>query len=328
MMLLFKRTIIVLIVTLTNLNLLLAQNNNDEIHNGVELFKSGEMEHAKTFFQEYTKSNSEDPEGYYYLGRIFFRQRDYNKAEKSLKKAIKLQPNSSLYHTWMGNTYGNKINDVNFLKKMSMAKKIKNHFTTALELDENNLEAREGLVHFYKEAPGIAGGSVEKAMEHAKILKSQDKYQGYSLMAQIYEKQKNYDLTEQEFVSAVEEFPDSLGANYRLGYFYQRMAKWDKAFEIFEQVIADSAENWGAWYQLGRTGALSGLNLDRSELALRKYLTWEPDENNPSHAATHWRLGMIYEHKGRKNLARQEYQTALKLDRTFKQALESLKKLK
>ena len=146
--------------------------------------------------------------------------------------------------------------------------------------------------------------------------------------AQIYEKQQKYDLAEQEFVSSVKEFPDSLRGHYRLGYFYQRMEKWDNAFELFEQIIIDSTENWGAWYQLGRTGALSGQNLDRSELAFKKYLSWQPDEKNPSHTAAHWRLGLIYEHKGEKNLARREYQASLELDPKFEQAKKALKKLK
>ena len=184
------------------------------------------------------------------------------------------------------------------------------------------------MIQYYNEAPGIVGGSTEKAMEHATILKSQDKYRGYEFMAQIFEKQKKYDLAEQEFVSAVKEFPDSLRGHYRLGYFYQRMEKWDNAFELFEQIITDSTENWGAWYQLGRTGALSGQNLERSELAFKKYLSWQPDENNPSHAAARWRLGLIYEHKGEKNLARREYQASLQLDPKFEQAKKALKKLK
>ena len=95
-----------------------------------------------------------------------------------------MEPNSSNYHTWLGDTYGNKINNVIFFKKMGMAKKIKikKHFTTAIKLDANNIDAREGLTQYYNEAPGIVGGSTEKAMGHAAILISQDKYRGYRLM--------------------------------------------------------------------------------------------------------------------------------------------------
>ena len=51
----------VLLNMIVSVNILSVQINNDEIQSGVELFKSGEMEHAKTFSQDYVKSNSADP---------------------------------------------------------------------------------------------------------------------------------------------------------------------------------------------------------------------------------------------------------------------------
>ncbi len=248
-----------------SVNILSAQINNNEIQNGVELFKAREMEQAKTFFQDYVDSNSEDPEGYFYLGRIFFRQVDYKQAEKNFKKAIELEPNSSKYHNWLGNTYGRKINTVIFFKKMGMAKKIKKHFTAAIELDANNMDAREGLIQYYTEAPGIAGGSKEKAMEHAAILKNQDKYRGTNFLAQIYEKQKKYDLAEQEFVSAVKEFPDSLRGHYRLGYFYQRMESGTMRLKFLSRLLL-TAQRTGApstnWDEPGRYPAKTWIVLN------------------------------------------------------------------
>ncbi|MCH7681331.1 tetratricopeptide repeat protein [candidate division KSB1 bacterium] len=115
---------------------------------------------------------------------------------------------------------------------------------------------------------------------------------------------------------------------FSLGYFYQRREKFDNAFEVFEQMVADSSENWSALYQIGRTGALSGQNLDRAEACYKLYLQNERGPNNPSLASTHWRLGMVYEHKRQKDLARKEYGTALKLDPELEQAKKALKKLK
>ncbi len=84
----------------------------------------------------------------------------------------------------------------------------------------------------------------------------------------------------------------------------------------------------GALYQIGRTGALSGQNLDRAEAYYKLYLQNERGSNNPSLASTHWRLGMVYEHKGEKELAREEYLSALKFDPELEQAKKALKKLK
>jgi len=50
-------------------------------------------------------------------------------------------------------------------------------------------------------------------------------------------------------------------------------------------------------------------------------------EGFPSHAAAHWRLGIIFEHKQDIDSAKNEYETALKLDPDYKLAKEALEKL-
>jgi len=241
---------------------------------------------------------------------------------------VKLEPNSSLYHTWLGHTYGNRINNVIFFKKMGMARNIKKQYEKALELDPNNTDAIDGIITFHTEAPGIVGGSKDKAKEFAERLKVLDKYYGYRALGRIYEKQKKYDLAEKEYKSAIIELPDKIDPRFSLGYFYQRREKFDNAFEVFEQMVADSSENWSALYQIGRTGALSGQNLDRAEACYKLYLQNERGPNNPSLASAHWRLGMVYEHKRQNDLAGKEYRTALKLDPELEQAKKALKKLK
>lgn len=108
----------------------------------------------------------------------------------------------------------------------------------------------------------------------------------------------------------------------------QQQEKFQEAFELFEQMVADSSENWAAIYQVGRTAALSGQNLERAEQCFKLYLQSDRGRNNPSLAAAHWRLGMVYERDGQKDLARQHYETALQLDPKLEQAKKALKKLK
>ena len=67
---------------------------------------------------------------------------------------------------------------------------------------------------------------------------------------------------------------------------------------------------------------------DRAEAALQSYLQHTPGPAEPSLAAAHWRLGMIHEKRGHTAQAREEYETALKLDPRLRGAKESLAKLK
>ena len=80
-------------------------------------------------------------------------------------------------------------------------------------------------------------------------------------------------------------------------------------------------------YATGRVAAESGEQLDRGEAALREYLQYTPKPNEPSLAATHWRLGQIAEKRNDTGTARTEYQTATTLDPNLKQAKDALVKL-
>jgi hypothetical protein len=53
------------------------------------------------------------------------------------------------------------------LKKASATNCIKKKFEQAVELNPENFDARMGLLQFYLMAPGIMGGSKDKAREQA-----------------------------------------------------------------------------------------------------------------------------------------------------------------
>jgi Flp pilus assembly protein TadD len=73
---------------------------------------------------------------------------------------------------------------------------------------------------------------------------------------------------------------------------------------------------------------LSKQDLDRSEAAFRQYLERETKEDEPTPANAHWRLGMIYEMRRDKGMARAEYEAALALEPDHKQAKKALRKIK
>ena len=79
----------------------------------------------------------------------------------------------------------------------------------------------------------------------------------------------------------------------------------------------------------GGTAAESGRNLERGEREVKLYLANAPKDapaGNVSNA--HWRLGQIYEQTARKELARSEYNEALRLNARNSNAKKSLDSLK
>ena len=164
-------------------------------------------------------------------------------------------------------------------------------------------------------------------MEQAEEIKKLDRLSGHMAFIQIYGHENKYDLQEKELQAAIEMNPEHMGFKNQLGYNYVNQEKFKDAFAQFEKMIVENDSNMNGYYQVGRTAAISGQNLDRGLECLGIYLNHDQMEGFPSHAAAHWRLGIIFEHKQDIDSAKNEYETALKLDPDYKLAKEALEKL-
>jgi len=305
-------------------NVLAGQNSDSS---GVRLFEAGKFKEAKTVFEPAFKTNARDAAAAFYLGRIAMEERDHDRASEYFETATKLEPNNSTYVLWLGRAYGREAQNANVLRQPGLAKKAKGAWEHAIELDANNLDARSDLIQYYVQAPGLLGGSVTKALEQAEEIRKRNALRGYLELGALYERDKKFAEAEKAYLGAAKEKSDRHVGEYRLGVFYQNTGAYDKAFDLFESMIAENPNEVGALFQIGKTGALSGQRLERAAEALEAYLQTTPGRNDPSLAAAHWRLGMVHEKRQDRQRAKVEYETALRLDPTFKPATESLKKL-
>ena len=81
--------------------------------------------------------------------------------------------------------------------------------------------------------------------------------------------------------------------------------------------------------QIGRAAAISGEQLDRGERELETWLASPPrDALVLTISNVHWRLGMIHEKQGRKDIARGDYNAALSINPSNENAKKSLAALK
>ncbi len=299
-----------------------------ELEKAIQLFRENRLQEAKKSFQSCLKENQENSGAAFYLGRIYLVEDSLNKSVEYLKGAVVLDGNNSENHHWLGIAYGQMAQKAGLLKKAGLAKKMKKEIERALELDPDNVDAHFSLMQYYLNAPGFMGGSMEKAREQAEEIKKRASQEGHRAFALIYEKEKKYDLAEREYLAMIDADPGNLALQYEIGYWYQRTEQYNKAFQIFETILKTNPDQMNAYYQIGRTAAFSGSNLSRGEQCLKKYLQTPPEENNPSFAWAHYRLGMIYEKGGKRDLAKREYQIALSYDVNLEEAKKALKKLK
>ena len=88
---------------------------------------------------------------------------------------MKLDPQNSSYHLWLGRAMGRKAEEANPFTAFRLARKVKTEFERAVALDGNNLSARSDLSEYYLEAPGFLGGDKNKAKQQADYVAGHDR---------------------------------------------------------------------------------------------------------------------------------------------------------
>lgn len=259
--------------------------------------------------------------------RQLMRERKYEAAVDSAEDLVDAADGSALAHLWLGNAYGQRIGQVGLFHKMMLAGKLRSQFEKALQLDPDLLEARSNLVGFHIQAPAAVGGSIDKAKEQVAEIAKRDPARGHYVQAQVLAAEKKLDDAFNAYEAAYKLRPDVADYRMAVGIAYQQAERWEQAFEVFERWTTEDASAAGAWYQLGRTSALSGQKPDQGVAALRRYLQFPADGTLPEAKHAWYRMGQVLVSAGRKAEARQAFQASLKLDPDLADAKAALTRL-
>ena len=295
------------------------------VEQGVQLFNARKYAEAQTAL---LSQGQTDATAAFYLGRIEMEYNDSDKAADWFERAVTLNPKSAGYYDWLARAYGTQAEHASKLRLPFLARKLKNALDTGLGLDPDNLDIRDDLIVYYTRAPGILGGSKEKAVEMVAEIKKRNAYRGSLAHANLCAATKDTACAERELQGMATTYPDSVNVYASLAAFYTNQKQFDKAFAVLDERLRAKPNEPITLYQVGRTASLSGENLDHGEQALKAYLAGPIPERGPESAHVHYRLGTIYEKKGAKDLAREEYRVALQLNPRHQEARKALANLK
>ena len=293
------------------------------IEKGKSLYESKKYEEAEKIFKTVPEKNSDYAAARFYLGRTAFDKKEYDDAADYFEEATEANSKVADYFSWLGDTYGTIAQNSNMIKQGMLAPKMKKAWESAIALDPKNMSARTSLIQYYLQAPGFMGGSIDKAKEVAKQITGFNPAEGHRQMGNVYMNEKKTVEAEKEFLEMVKADPNYVSA---LANFYTGQKQYEKAFGLFEEAVKKNPDDYGSIYQIGKTSALSGQKLDRGEECLKKYLTYQPKQNEAPLAGAHMRLAQIKEKKGSKMEAKKSFEAALKLDPSLKEAKEGLER--
>src|SRR5579885_3202611 len=125
---------------------------------------------ARVHVQALLKKKPTDDAALECMGYIFMAENKSSDAQPWFEKAVKANDKVSSHHLWLGNAIGDQAGRASKFKQPFMARQVKNEFDKAVQLDPTSIDARHGLIQFYSMAPGVMGGSMDKAKEQAREI--------------------------------------------------------------------------------------------------------------------------------------------------------------
>ena len=265
-------------------------------------------------------------ESYNFLCRADFELGDWDAGIPACEKAAELAPANGLYHLWLGRIYGEKADHVVFFRAAGFAKKVHVEFERAVEFAPNSWEARTDLAEFYLEAPGIVGGSEEKARAEAEQIAPLNPAMSHWVKGRLAEKNKDETAAEQEYRAAIDVSHGGARAWLNLAGFYSHTSRFDDMDHALRTLESSSLDHPGAL--VDGAGILMRTRRD-PPLAirlLRRYIASSTVEEAPAFKA-HCMLGELYERQGNSAAAAEEYRACLAMAHSYRRAQDGLRRV-
>jgi tetratricopeptide (TPR) repeat protein len=255
--------------------------------------------------------------------RVRLMLEQWNAAAAACQEAVRLDGQNSGYHMWLGRALGEKADRASFMTAYALAKRVRAEFEESVELDSRNADALADLGEFYRQAPAVVGGGIEKAQGIAAQLDKVDPARAHELRGRIAEKQKDFGTAEREFKQAI-----AVGAHpatqwIGLANFYSHRQRWtDMESAVHSGATAADRDKRSALALYDGASLLIESNRDPALAAkmLDDYLNGSVKTEDAPAFVAHLRLARLKEQLGDAGAASRERATALALAHDYKPA--------
>jgi len=321
---------IVIAICISGTNKLLAQNTADpiitkdsEILKIVPFYEKRDYSKAKTMLQEIIAKNAKNADAHYALSNVYARLNNTDDAVEAVEKAIELNKNNAEYHYTLGRIHLIELRNASIFRMPSLSSSVKEELLTTIKLNPKHKLAIITLGNYYFQAPSIAGGDVDKALEQANNLLKLDEKEGHRLLCLIYTSQSNYSKAIEEANTLTK--TDEYSGRILLIQIYKKqgdISKTEKEYISIESKYGDNPKYFAFFNDYG----YFLLNLKRVDEAIDKFKKQVKLAPNSSNA--HDSLGEGYYLKGMIKESLAEYNKALELDPNSQNAKDKIKEIK
>jgi hypothetical protein len=279
---------------------------------------AGHWKRARTDVEARIRNTPNDPLANFLLSQIRGAFGDRSTPLPLAERAVALDGRVAKYHRQLAEVLGVVAEHSNAFQQVLLARRFRKEIDTALAMDPRDVQANRDLLEFYLLAPGIAGGSRQRAGAVADRIGAIDPAEGLLARARIAAFDKQAGLQESLLRKAAEAQPASYRARIALAEFClapehrnadgaERAAReairLDRGRSDAYAALASVYADRGSWNELDATLAeaeretpddlypefraaerlaAAGHQLDRAERYLRAYLAEAPEGNRPS----------------------------------------------
>src|SRR5256885_6345651 len=228
---------------------------------------------------------------------------------------------------WGGRT--GKADHASWFSAISLAKKTRKEFETAVQLDTKNFSARQALIEFDCSAPGLVGGGEDKALPQINQLAEMDAAEGHYAKGNCRRQKKDFAAADEEFTTALESNPKSAELIYDIGDYAVKRSQPERLLAVADAGKRVAPGDLREKFYRGVALVLKKEGSEEAERLLKEYAKRAPTRSGyPRPAAAHAWLGRLFEDQNTMGEAAKEFENALKLDPKNKMAQEALKRLK
>jgi tetratricopeptide (TPR) repeat protein len=291
------------------------------------LLAEGRVDDAIHSLQTKLNTAPDDAESYNLMCRAYFSLGNWDRGIPYCEKSVKLAPENSRYHLWLGRIYGEKADRASWFTAAGLAGKVRDQFEAAVKLNPDNVDARTDLAEFYLEAPEIIGGGRVKAEAQANALEKLDPGKAHWVRGRIAEKNKELATAEKEYRAAVEVSHGSALSWLNLALFFRNHNRLDEMEDAIRHASATQTGHSEVLVDAAETLNRTGRNIPTAIDLLRRYLSSSSTVEAAPAFKAHYLLGTLLEKQGDKQAAAQEYRNALALAKSYSAAQDALNRL-
>ena len=328
------------------------------------LIQAGHFKRARAVLEPRVAANPRDAEALSLLSCVKVAFGDLDSALGRAQQAVAVDAGNSDYLFQLADVYGEMAARASIFAAGGLARKFKGNLDASLSRNPKNLDALDALMQYSFQAPGMMGGDKAKARAIAEQLLQINPVRGYLAQAELAKEAKDYGKVEENFRKAVQADPKNYEARTSLARFYIELSHRDinqaetqareavrldptraKGYSILASVLAlerrwseletvlaaaerSVPDDLTPHYEAASALVESAVELPRAEAYARKYLTQEPEGEEPDAASAHRLLGLILEKERRTGEALSELEIAVQMNPRLKGAKDDLARVK